>query len=375
MPYTPEADCQVRVYPDAEALPMKWQGLFDLAEEISPELSRDWFGHLGATVFPEPGACEYHALTAGGEPAAILPIHLLREGRLTNVEALANYYTSLFSPILGAGVRAEHLAALSRGIEARHPAAIMQFAPMDPDAPGFGLLRSGLTLAGWRVFDYACFGNWYLPACDLSWESYHQSLPGRLRGTLERKGRRFAAAGGGLKLFTSAGPDLELAIAAYQRVYSASWKTPEPYPGFMPGLLRLCARRGWLRLGVAFLGETPIAAQVWLVCRGKAFIYKLAYDEAHAGFSPGTLLTGMLMRHVLDQDRVVEVDYQTGDDAYKRDWMRARRERRGLVAYNPRRLAGLIGLLREGIGRAGKWGLLRLRGATLRAGRGHQQTG
>ncbi len=375
MPYTPEANCQVQVYPDADALPMEWQGLFDLAEGISPELSRDWFGHLAATVFPEPGDCEYFTLSVGREPAAILPIHLIREGRQTNVEALANYYTSLFAPILCPSVRAEHLAAVLRGIEDRHHAAVMQFAPLDPDAPGFGLLRRALALAGWRVFDYACFGNWYLPARGLSWESYRQSLPGRLRSTLERKGRRFAAAGGSLKLLTCAGPGLEPAIAAYQRVYSASWKNPEPYPDFMPGLLRLCAQRGWLRLGVAFLGETPVAAQVWLVCHGKAFIYKLAYDEAHGGFSPGTLLTGMLMRHVLDQDHVFEVDYQTGDDAYKRDWMRARRERRGLVAYNPRRLAGLIGFLRESAGRAGKWGLQRLRGAPPEAHREYLPTG
>jgi len=48
------------------------------------------------------------------------------------------------------------------------------------------------------------------------------------------------------------------------------------------------------------------------------------------------------MQHALDIDRVHEVDYLTGDDAYKKDWMSARRERWGMVAFNPRTPRGLL---------------------------------
>jgi CelD/BcsL family acetyltransferase involved in cellulose biosynthesis len=48
-----------------------------------------------------------------------------------------------------------------------------------------------------------------------------------------------------------------------------------------------------------------------------------------------------MMQHVIDVDRVREVDYLTGDDAYKRDWMSHSRERHGLVAYNLRTPRGL----------------------------------
>ena len=34
-----------------------------------------------------------------------------------------------------------------------------------------------------------------------------------------------------------------------------------------------------------------------------------------------------LMRHVIDVDQVREVDFGSGDDAYKKDWMSDRRER------------------------------------------------
>lgn len=49
------------------------------------------------------------------------------------------------------------------------------------------------------------------------------------------------------------GSDLDSAIADYELVYAASWKVPEPYPRFLPGLIRTCARMGWLRLGLLYV--------------------------------------------------------------------------------------------------------------------------
>ena len=123
----------------------------------------------------------------------------------------------------------------------------------------------------------------------------------------------------------------------------------------------MCARQGWLRLGLAFIGEQPVAAQFWLVLHGRACIYKVSYNEKFSEFSPGSLLTGHLMRHVIEVDQVREVDYLIGDDAYKKIWMSHRRERWGIVAYNPRTLGGLWGALREAMARTAKSLLNRIR--------------
>jgi len=40
---------------------------------------------------------------------------------------------------------------------------------------------------------------------------------------------------------------------------------------------------------------------------------------------------------------VHEIDYLTGDDTYKKDWMSHRRERWGIIAFNPRTPRGLLG--------------------------------
>ncbi len=106
--------------------------------------------------------------------------------------------------------------------------------------------------------------------------------------------------------------------------------------------MQLAAARGGLRLGVAYVGDTAAAAQVWIVHASVAYIYKLAYDERFADLSVGTVLTAHLMEHVIDVDKVRDIDYLTGDDPYKKDWMTHRRERLGIMAFNPRTPRGVL---------------------------------
>ena len=66
------------------------------------------------------------------------------------------------------------------------------------------------------------------------------------------------------------------------------------------------------------------------------------------------MLTAHLLRQAIDGDRVGEVDFLIGDDAYKKKWMTHRRERWGIVAYDPRTLMGSALLLREVFSRSMK---------------------
>ena len=47
-------------------------------------------------------------------------------------------------------------------------------------------------------------------------------------------------------------------------------------------------------------------------------------------YSPGTILTQYLMRYVIDTDKVAEIDFLTGNEHYKQDWMTVRREHLGI---------------------------------------------
>jgi CelD/BcsL family acetyltransferase involved in cellulose biosynthesis len=161
---------------------------------------------------------------------------------------------------------------------------------------------------------------------------------------------------------------LERGIAAYNQIYAASWKVLEPYAEFIPGLIRTCAEQGTLRLGLAYVDGEPAAAQIWIVHAGIASIYKMAYDQKFRDLSVGTYLTTRLMEFAIDVDKVTEIDYLTGDDRYKKDWMSHRRERWGILALNPRTPRGILAIARHVGGRAIKHAALSLAGRFRRRG-------
>jgi CelD/BcsL family acetyltransferase involved in cellulose biosynthesis len=80
-----------------------------------------------------------------------------------------------------------------------------------------------------------------------------------------------------------------------------------------------------------------VAAQCWTVENSVAYIHKLAHFESHKALSPGTTLSAALFKHVIDVDQVRLVDFGTGDQGYKADWMEATRPRYRIDCLNPAR--------------------------------------
>jgi len=262
-------------------------------------------------------------------------------GRPGDARALTNYYASLYSPIVGCSELAAMQHVVQVLTEARPGFDTVNLAPMaEHDAE---LVQSALRSCGWITRRYNCHGNWHLPCEGLRFEDYMAQRPSQLLNTWRRKSKAFKSAGGETRLqLVSTPAEVDAAMDAYEAIYPRSWKKPEPYPRFVRGWAATCAARGWLRLGIAWVGDTPIAAQFWFTRNKRAYIFKLAYDEAQSKWSAGTVLSAMLFEHSLEVDRVVEIDYLTGDDGYKRSWMNDRRERVGVIACSPRTLRGLL---------------------------------
>lgn len=292
----------------------------------------------------------YFAETCG-DGRSVMPL-LIDPERPSRVRSLANFYTSLFSPLSStAEDRPRALRAIVSSLAKERPRlSAATFAPLDAACPDVAALEDSLTGEGWFVRRYFCFGNWTLPVLGQSFEQYMARRDSRLRNTFERKAKKLLATGS-IELVTR--PDgVDQAMTAYESIYAKSWKRPEPYPTFARGWARRCAEQGWLRLGLAKVGDVPIAAQIWFVFDRRAFIYKLVYDDEFAKWSAGTVLTAHMMRHALDVDHVDEVDFLTGDDPYKSEWMTERRERIGIVACNLRSAEGLLLATKEFAGRA-----------------------
>jgi hypothetical protein len=339
------------VFPHPDALPVDVQRYLARAERRNVGFGLAWYRNLVAAVYAGDAGVRFYVLRQGARIVGVMPLRAVRKGGGWHLGALANFYTTLYEPVLAPGLEPAAMAAMLAALERDFPAlASLTLAPMDPASHAYQTLIGAMRLQGWAPFEYFAFGNWYLPVAS-DWTQYLAERSGTLRNTIKRMGKKLAGDGGVLEIVTDPA-QIPLAITAYERVYAASWKKPEPFPDFMPGLLKVCAEKGMLRLGLAWLGGEPIAAQLWIVAHGRAEIYKVAYDERFKAYSPGTLVTALLMQHVIENDKVLEVDYLIGEDAYKKTWMSQRRERCGLVVYNPRSAAGIAGLLREAAGRA-----------------------
>ena len=353
---------QVRVYSDWGELPESFLNLFEEAGRQSVFLTLPWFQNFAQTAMGHNDRVRiYCANDVKGTPSGML---LMRSSSDSNsfssprrLGALANYYSCFYAPHLAAspGESGAILQALALAIAEEKPHwDTVEVKPMDADSRDFRELAKAFKVAGFVVQTYFSFGNWYLPVNGRSFAEYSETLPSMLKNTLNRKRKKLEKSGRAKMEIMTGERELDAAIDAYMKVYLSSWKQPEPYPQFVPGLIKMCAAMGALRLGILSVDGEPAAAQLWIVHHGKALIYKLAYDERFADLSVGTILSATLFQHALDVDKVTEVDYLSGDDGYKKDWMSQRRERWGILALNPRTPRGVLAIARHVGGRAVK---------------------
>lgn len=304
--------------------------------------SAPWFELLAAHGLPEVPADRLAWPLCGpdGQRLGEIPLMLASSSARFH-QGLSSCYSPSFGPCWLDGDASMHVdwAAAAAWLKGQRGLHTLRLQPFVQDAPWVSALKAGLSEAGFACGWYACAQNWIEPLADSlpnveRFASYWMSRPSRLRNTLKRAQRKLSQMEGvAIDIVTVPGPALDQAMAAFQAIYADSWKGAEPCPSFMPGLMAMAASRGWLRLGVLSIQGVPVASQVWLVHSGQADIYKLAQRPGHEALSIGTVLQAALMAHVIDVDQVSMVDFLTGDDRYKRDWMTECRPLVGLVVF------------------------------------------
>jgi hypothetical protein len=356
---------RVSIFDSFDALPKPYEDMAADATSANFFSSPQWFRNFLQTVPSPTRQVRIYVVKSTSAPAhlaMLLPMHYEtpRAGKAgpRKLVSLGNYYTSLFSPVVsGPGdCMQQSLNLVANAIAAERPKwDMVDSHPLEAESAVLDATLSAFRNAGMMAARYFCFGNWYLDVNNRTYREYHDALPSKLRNTIQRKSDRLQKAGRLHVDIITTGDALADEIAAFEQVYRSSWKTPEPYPEFIPGLIRTCARLGCLRLGLAYIDGIPAAAQLWIVCGRVASIYKLAYDEKFSSESAGSILTSRLMQHVIDIDKVREVDFLSGDDPYKKDWMSHRRERQGIIAFNLRTAHGALGALKHMGGKLRKW--------------------
>jgi hypothetical protein len=312
---------------------------FSRHECDNPQFGLDWLDNLVRTALSDHESAALYVARRGPGDLVALPLKL--DGRTGQAHALANFYTSTYTPVIQSDSSRPLLVALLRFLADRERFTALTLSPIDSQTPFFAEVAELLEDAGWTgVHHYACFANWTHSLQDATFQTYLSNRPSRLSNTINRKTRSFFKHDRGRMEVLHGGEQVEYGIKAFVSIYERSWKTNEPFDAFMPELIRLSARRDWLRLGLAYYDDIPVASQVWLVSGGVAYIYKLAHLDEYAHLSPGTVLSAFMLERTIDQDHIATVDFLTGDDDYKKDWMSHRGERKGVAAYNPRTLRG-----------------------------------
>jgi hypothetical protein len=289
----------------------------------SPFDRASWFDLLEAHGFAGRGRRD--ACGTAENTTAWLP---LREEKPGHFAGLANWYSFAIDALYtGDRDRRAALEALCKNLRAE--AARLTLYPIrDPDE-----LMRALRAAGWWVKATRAGDRHWLDLDGMDHDAWWASRPGALRNTVQRKAKKGIV---DIQLLTAF--DAE-SWAAYEQIYAASWKPEEGHPALLCAFAEAEGAGGRLRMGVARIDGAPVAAQFWTVEDGTAFIHKLAHVEDSLKASPGTLLSAALFRHAIEVDGVSRVDFGTGNDGYKRDWMNRHDPLWRIEAFNPARVA------------------------------------
>lgn len=319
---------------DAEATA---KGSLDRESQVSLFDRIDWFQRTWAHCPPGDRPLIARARAEGSD----MWLFLAESGN--TAKGLASWYTLAFRPVF-TGSPSETTAralivAIARRLRPRFAHIALDHVP-EAEAE---LVRTGFARAGWIARVAPQTANWSIDVMGKSFEEFWAERPGQLRSTAKRK-----AAKTPMTLTIHDRFD-EAAWADYESIYADSWKPEEGSLSFVRAMAEDEGAAGTLRLGIATIEERAVAAQLWTVEHGVAIIHKLAHRKDVAELSPGTILSKAMFEHVIDRDDVSTIDFGTGDDSYKADWMDTRVMRMRVDLYNPRKVAGLFGAAKAGL--------------------------
>ena len=322
-----------------ERLKFDWNNLAEKSRSYLPWLSWEWFD-LCIKHFFAKDKFVILLLYQEGRIVGIAPFIVRREVfkgvfSIRKVELMGNHYSPI-RKFIGSDQVTDPimLNSLEYFCNRYKDWDILEFDSLPEESDIFKAVENRVWNYALRNRAYFCFGNWYLDGINYKFDEYFGNLPKRItkdiqycKRSLQKKGNlRFEM----IKDIRSADHYLKV----YDQLREKSWKAPEKDAKFHREFEKLAADQGWLRLGFLFHDDNPIAAQKWIVCNKIAYILAVLYHEGYNKFSPGKILTSEIARKIIDEDKVVEIDFMRGDDAYKRDWTPKRRERKGISLFN-----------------------------------------
>ncbi|GGD75321.1 GNAT family N-acetyltransferase [Lacimicrobium alkaliphilum] len=305
----------------------------------------EWF-RIYEQYAGQPGASKIVEYQYSNGEFALLPFKQLEQDyklfKIKHLYSMSNYY----SPMFGLCTEEEEtpdckeVVAVASGFFDKFD--LINICPLTHEQAL--LWKSAFDSAGFKSYIYYYSVNWFHDDIE-GVDSFWAQRSSRLKNTIKRKRRKLEKLGEYKVVLTDTmDSDLEMLLNDYHQVYAKSWKQREASTEFIDQICRYQKSQGELRFGFVYHFEKPVAVQLWFVNDRTAYIYKLAYDEQYTHLSVGTVLSAAIFEYVIANDRVTKIDFLTGDDPYKQDWMNKCQKLYGVQVCNKRRSIGMINI-------------------------------
>ncbi|MFC2061056.1 GNAT family N-acetyltransferase [Elusimicrobiota bacterium] len=198
---------------------------------------------------------------------------------------------------------------------------------------------SGRRLIYTDIFHH---GNHFLECNGLTAEEYTRSLSGVVLKNAPSKKMKRLIESGEIKCKHYINEDIKKHFAEYIKIYKKSWKPEETSIDFLKKLTDYSSSEAELCLSFVYMSNIPIAAQFWIIHDHIAYAQKVCFEEDCRYLSPGTWLTLEVIKYLMSNKNLIEIDFLKGDEPYKQYWMRSRRIRNIITVYNRSSIKGFL---------------------------------
>ena len=338
-------------YSDFSALATIWNRLLDRSGIDHPFLTHEWIT-VWWNCFAEGATPFIMTVISGTEIIAIAPLMLTRSRlygcSVRHLRAIANVYTERFDLLLG---------------ERPHEACELLWTYLKAHADEWDVLElrqlpcdsSALEhLTPLIEADRYPLGRWpsneapYV-AIRQPWDAYYQSLKKAHRSNLRNHRRQLERQGPVVLDVVAIDDRWEADMEDALKLEAVTWKVAEgtslrsrwESDMFYRLMLQRAAQLGWLHMCFLKVGPVRIAVRISLRYRNKLFMLKSGYDEAYHRYSPGQVLTELLLREAWEQ-KLDEVDFLGDDERWKLSWATDRRSHSWLFAFPNRMKSRLL---------------------------------
>lgn len=168
----------------------------------------------------------------------------------------------------------------------------------------------------------------------LRWEDYLKTLNRSTRHNLRRRTRNAMEELDYKSRLVETLDELEPAMDALIKLHQARWVSKgEPGSFALPGVeeflkevMRVSFAEGRLWLWTFATGDHIVSVRQAFFDNNTMYGFQGGFDPAYSRYSVGSIQMALCLKDCIEDERVFEYDFLSGDEGYKKDWAKLARE-------------------------------------------------